>query len=175
MNTKKTPACQLQLLASGYRDALSATDNRLISCETPSPNSARLTVIAGLDDGMRPTFQHSHSEVPTETVTIDELVRRASSDDVTIEVLMEVDGWDDALSPLFAALRDRPNRPVIVHFGAGHPVGGEIDRNMVSLGYTRQRGDEPMYLFDIETYKRTPDWLNARNWANPELWGKYRW
>ena len=32
-----------------------------------------------------------------------------------------------------------------------------------------------LYRFDIHHYKRTPDWLNARNWANPELWGRYRW
>lgn len=29
--------------------------------------------------------------------------------------------------------------------------------------------------FDLETYKQTPDWLNSQYWANPELWGKYRW
>jgi len=32
-----------------------------------------------------------------------------------------------------------------------------------------------LYGFDIDRYKRTPDWLNARNWANPDLWGRYRW
>ncbi len=32
-----------------------------------------------------------------------------------------------------------------------------------------------MYRYDIATYKRTPDWLNPSNWANPELWDKYRW
>jgi hypothetical protein len=31
------------------------------------------------------------------------------------------------------------------------------------------------YGFDIDRYKRTPDWLNARHWANPELWGRFRW
>ncbi|WP_290652932.1 DUF6231 family protein [Aquisalimonas sp.] len=32
-----------------------------------------------------------------------------------------------------------------------------------------------LYGFDVGTYKTTPDWLNPRYWANPELWGKYRW
>jgi len=32
-----------------------------------------------------------------------------------------------------------------------------------------------LYGFDIANYKRTPDWLNARHWANPEQWGKHRW
>jgi len=29
--------------------------------------------------------------------------------------------------------------------------------------------------FDLATYKATPEWLNARHWAHPEHWGKYRW
>ena len=29
--------------------------------------------------------------------------------------------------------------------------------------------------FDIDDYKHTPDWLSPRNWANPELWNRYRW
>lgn len=32
-----------------------------------------------------------------------------------------------------------------------------------------------IYGFDLGTYKATPDWLNARHWAHPEHWGKYRW
>lgn len=32
-----------------------------------------------------------------------------------------------------------------------------------------------LYKYDIATYKPTPRWLNPDNWANPELWNKYRW
>ncbi|MDD3447840.1 MAG: DUF6231 family protein [Gammaproteobacteria bacterium] len=32
-----------------------------------------------------------------------------------------------------------------------------------------------LYGFDIATYKVTPDWLNSRYWANPELWDRYWW
>ena len=32
-----------------------------------------------------------------------------------------------------------------------------------------------LYGFDIASYKQTPDWLNPRHWAHPELWGKFRW
>ena len=32
-----------------------------------------------------------------------------------------------------------------------------------------------LYKYDISTYKPTPRWLNPDNWANPELWNKYRW
>ncbi len=32
-----------------------------------------------------------------------------------------------------------------------------------------------LYEYNILNYKSVPDWLNAKNWANPELWNKYRW
>lgn len=32
-----------------------------------------------------------------------------------------------------------------------------------------------LFKFNINNYKKTPDWLNADNWANPEMWGKYSW
>ena len=36
---------------------------------------------------------------------------------------------------------------------------------------------EDRWLFghDIASYKATPDWLNAKHWANPEQWGQNRW
>ena len=32
-----------------------------------------------------------------------------------------------------------------------------------------------IFEFDIRSYKPAPDWLNAKNWANPEQWDKRRW
>ncbi len=31
------------------------------------------------------------------------------------------------------------------------------------------------YRFSLHDYKPAPDWLNAKHWANPELFDKYRW
>ncbi len=36
-------------------------------------------------------------------------------------------------------------------------------------------GTTCLYEFDLYDYKTTPDWLNAKHWAHPELWDKYRW
>lgn len=41
--------------------------------------------------------------------------------------------------------------------------------------YTHEDGVRHMYKYDIATYKKTPEWLSAKDWANPELWDKYRW
>ncbi len=32
-----------------------------------------------------------------------------------------------------------------------------------------------IYTFSIRNYKATPDWLNSQYWANPQLFGKFRW
>jgi len=32
-----------------------------------------------------------------------------------------------------------------------------------------------LYQYNIDTYKKTPDWFNSENWANPEMWGKHWW
>lgn len=56
----------------------------------------------------------------------------------------------------------------------------------LALGFTQLVPDTPssrltddlainLFEFDIHHYKGVPDWLNARHWANPELWGKHRW
>ncbi len=32
-----------------------------------------------------------------------------------------------------------------------------------------------LFKYNLNDYKKTPDWLNADNWANPQMWGKYWW
>ena len=54
-------------------------------------------------------------------------------------------------------------------------------RDMIALGLVPQSGwpdgedTQALYYFSIHDYKRTPDWLNPRFWAHPELWDRYRW
>ena len=35
--------------------------------------------------------------------------------------------------------------------------------------------DLAIWQFNILTYKQVPDWLNAKYWANPDNWNKFRW
>lgn len=32
-----------------------------------------------------------------------------------------------------------------------------------------------IWQFNILSYKQVPDWLNAKYWANPDNWNKFRW
>ena len=78
-----------------------------------------------------------------------------------------------------ARLRDLLARRLVVIVPAGHPYW---DRDTL-LGFGLEyRGrwrhedhDLDLYVFDIEHYKTTPDWLNADHWAHPELFGKFWW
>lgn len=36
-------------------------------------------------------------------------------------------------------------------------------------------GQPEWYEFSLQFYKPVPQWLNAKNWANPERWDKSRW
>lgn len=53
----------------------------------------------------------------------------------------------------------------------------ELATRLLSLGY-RILGRNSGQLaagFDLHDYKQCPEWLNARHWANPENWGRFRW
>jgi len=64
-----------------------------------------------------------------------------------------------------------------------HPAQGSVqsewrDAELIAYGMTRLAAypdGRHLYEYNILSYKNVPDWLNAKNWANPELWDKYRW
>ena len=47
---------------------------------------------------------------------------------------------------------------------------------IISYGYKyhgKTNNDKGViFIYDIAEYKDNPDWLNNKNWANPELWEK---
>lgn len=84
---------------------------------------------------------------------------------------------------LVGALRDLHCTRLLVAIQAldlsSSPVWGSTDfialgLEMVTLAPAEVCGLH-LYRFDIRTYKTTPDWLNSRYWAHPELWGKKWW
>lgn len=78
---------------------------------------------------------------------------------------------DDILSHGLTRLRDLLARQVLV---LTHPTHTQRLRE---LGFSciEDLGDWQIWQFNIWQYKQTPDWLNAKYWANPENFGKYRW
>ncbi|MGH8579911.1 MAG: DUF6231 family protein [Gammaproteobacteria bacterium] len=86
---------------------------------------------------------------------------------------------------LLSRIRDLQARRMIMVLPMGPSWSGHQSRwdpsELLALGMTlylsASVADKPVqvYEFDIERYKATPDWLNPKHWANPELYGKYRW
>ena len=48
-----------------------------------------------------------------------------------------------------------------IFFSYGYKYQGKYNDDKVSV-----------FIYDIAEYKDNPDWLNNKNWANPELWEK---
>lgn len=91
----------------------------------------------------------------------------------TLEVLPRRDA-----EIMLAGLRDLYARRVLLRLAA-NAIWRHQD--VMAFGFTRlaqltSDGNAVTYYgFDVGTYKTTPDWLNAKYWANPELFGRYRW
>ncbi len=81
---------------------------------------------------------------------------------------------EPALSQLLAALRDRFARRVLV-LDQRQAMGLN---DYLALGFERMPGaatDDRQFLFDPDAESRQREWNNARNWANPENFERYRW
>ena len=88
---------------------------------------------------------------------------------------------------LIASLRDIH----AVHFFLIIPYGSQWNtegvrsnwslKELIACGFHQHRhyGEAGkqlyMYRFELSDYKTTPDWLNSKYWANPDLFDKYRW
>lgn len=57
----------------------------------------------------------------------------------------------------------------------------EDEKLLRALGFTQlidktaHSSNFALWQFNILTYKHVPDWFNAKFWANPENWDKFRW
>jgi len=91
---------------------------------------------------------------------------------------------------LIASLRDLHAERLYVVVGGsceGEPCVSEwTDGDLFALGMRLQQSysDAPaggtgetlrLFSFSLSDYKTTPEWLNSNYWANPELFGKFRW
>ena len=86
---------------------------------------------------------------------------------------------------LLGCIRDQHARElaVVVPIGSEWPDHeSRWERNdLLAFGmslqarYEEQGRPVHLYRFSLRNYKATPEWLNPKYWAHPELFGKYRW
>lgn len=86
---------------------------------------------------------------------------------------------------LLGCLRDQHARELalVVPIGSDWPEQeSHWERNdLLAFGMSLQGSYEEqgrpvhLYRFSLRDYKATPEWLNPKYWAHPELFGKFRW
>jgi hypothetical protein len=86
---------------------------------------------------------------------------------------------------LLARLRDIHTKKLVIVVPIGEQWKNHTshweETDLLALGFilkadlTVDHKPVHVYAFDITSYKTTPDWLNSKYWANPELWNKYWW
>ncbi len=85
--------------------------------------------------------------------------------------------------PCITRLRDLMASKVLVLLGSDAQHTSGNDATMRSLAFSKidqlaiadNQQHYQLWQFNIYNYKQLPDWLNAKFWANPDNWGKYRW
>ena len=88
-------------------------------------------------------------------------------------------------SAIIAALRDvYAQKTWVVAREATSATSGRLEwarDELTALGLSASaaalddEGVIKLYAFDVASYKRTPEWLNSRGWAHPQMWNKQRW
>ncbi len=88
----------------------------------------------------------------------------------------------DSAIALLARLRDVQARQVLVISRDGGPTDEVFsDTDFRAYGFRRLQTQTSagqcwrVHEFSIGSYKVTPDWLNAKYWAHPERFDKFRW
>jgi len=135
------------------------------------------TAEAELFDPCRSMLPDCHVETRERPPTLQELETEAAHDLILVSGVLE--GLPRAEGEqLIARLRDlgAPRLILALSPDAGWTVPDLLALGLVVLGDLKlnDRGLR-LFAFDIAAYKTTPDWLNSRYWAHPELWGKYWW
>ncbi|MEL7558158.1 DUF6231 family protein [Stutzerimonas chloritidismutans] len=66
---------------------------------------------------------------------------------------------------------------VLVDLNASNWQATDFYSLALQLSGCFERGGQTVTLFtyDLLDYKQVPDWLNAKYWANPQMFGKYWW
>lgn len=139
----------------------------------------RLLLIGSTAVALAPRYQAA--EPQAEVVTIDRFSAGELDDTGQVDLAIVIDALEDlphaTAGFLLGQLRDLLARRILVTLRTDSATEW-THRDMIGHGFVRMSdrfGPVQMYEFDISTYKTTPDWLNSKNWANPNLFDKFRW
>ena len=124
-----------------------------------------------------------------EHVAVTCLGRLASADEVPAELRVDTGLVAEQLeyldaragAHLLSRLRDVHCKRVflLLRNGLGNGNTRWSRDALLAMGFTQQQPDEvfgaELYLYEPEVFNPPREWNNARDWANPENFRKYRW
>lgn len=118
---------------------------------------------------------------------LDRLAELEQFDFILIQNLIENLPYEKG-EHLIAQVRDIHAREMLLILPVSQPVNkadestenknGWQPAQLISLGMKQVAvfdHNVHAYYYALETYKKVPDWLNNKYWANPERFNKYRW
>lgn len=76
---------------------------------------------------------------------------------------------------LLADLRDRAAAHTVLWLDASRSALREDGVRALGFRVLARDGAQLLCGFDLADYKDRPDWLNAKHWAHPERWDRFRW
>ncbi len=153
-------------------DTLGDCPAALVARMREAAENHALTLVADTPPPLLPTW--IEQTIPTARLLHDANVLAAETRALVLTSWIDPKHLDAAI----ARLRDLLIREVFVL----HPGNvTEQARQMGALGLRcltvihAQQQSWGLNHFSPKSYKPTPDWLNSRHWANPQLWNKHRW
>lgn len=152
-----------------------------------APPSSLLTLGEGTDTVLAPWLER-HPDVDHHHLGIESIERRLAGlgrYDLALAANILEGLAPASAGRLIAALRDLHGRRLYLLVPMGTGWRGQISHwratDLIAYGlresgrYEVEGKPVRLYRHDLYDYKQTPDWLNPRHWAHPELWDKYRW
>lgn len=107
------------------------------------------------------------------------LINIETNDLLIILVDQYMIGYDDIYKKIGSIILNHPNHIIIINkIKNSEYLDNQMHKLLISLGFnlfSQTNYDNIFFLFytyNIGSYKKTPDWLNSDNWANPDLWEK---
>jgi len=130
------------------------------------PRGERLIVLGEIDDDSGAAPLYASATVPEDPENLPGELRA----DVALVVLA---AGDPPPSALLARLRDVHVAQIVLAADAG-----VSQADMLAMGFEKVQSpslDGLVYVWDAALADKPREWNNARDWANPENFDRYRW
>ena len=152
-------------------------DDMLASLEAARPKSV---LVVGPDgDELFGEYLRAHPGVRCQHLDAGDIDKIDTRSDLAfVSNTLEHLGKDDG-NVLISRLRDVHCRRLYAVVCLSDEYWSGIE--LIALGlrpvkrYVQDGAELWLFRYDLHDYKQTPEWLSNKNWANPELWNKFRW